>query len=125
MQIKFQAIRSRLVDLRDRLAKQFHNQPVRLIEASTQKLALRSFEPYGKGEFISARPPSIAKQSHGRRQINARRGVRRRCLGPSSGSKIELGDLLLLIPIADVSNANVELVDNIKNVLGDFDRGHP
>src|ERR1700740_842521 len=95
-----------------------------LIEASAQKLALRSLEPYGKCEFITGPPPSIAKQSHGRRQVNAGRGVRRRCLGPSSSSKIELGDLLLLVPILDVGSAHVDLVDNIKNVFGDFGRGH-
>jgi hypothetical protein len=80
---------ARLLDLARTALQELQNQLFGRVEVTSQKLALRSFEPEAERQLVLAAPVLFVQQRHAGGKIRGRRRIGRRLLGSSSSTQFD------------------------------------
>ncbi len=124
MEQRLQVVGGRPVDFRRPALQQLPNQLLGFVEATAQKLALRTFEPKAEHYFVPAVPIHFVEQCHAVCKIHARRRIGRRRLGLSPGAQVDRCHLRFFVTLDQPCAAPIELVRHIEQMLGEPARCH-
>src|SRR5262245_20161746 len=93
-------------------------------QLASEELAFAAKELECEGEIVAPLPAVLGQQTSSGGEILQRRDVGGRAFGALAGNQVELGNPLTLLLAEEQLGATVELVDDIKDLLGELVGGH-